>query len=64
MNSPRVVQIWSSNNFYVKTYLDTDGTYYTVTTSPDFATRDEVVKFNGEVMNFVRLYKDGETKPE
>jgi len=64
MNSPRVVQIWNGNNFFVKTYLDTDGHYYTVTTSPDFATREEAIRFNGEVMKFARQYKSGDAKPE
>jgi hypothetical protein len=54
MKKPQLVSIWTGNSFYVKTYRDGDGYYYSVMMSPDFATKREADAFNNEVIQFFK----------
>jgi len=57
--SPELVTIWNGNGFYVKTYQDTDGYYYSVMMSPDFLSEEQAKKFNGQIIQFVRNIQHG-----
>ena len=56
MSDPRLISIWNGNAFYVKTYEDGDGYYYAIVHSPDFATKDEALRFTNGIINFTRKW--------
>lgn len=56
---PRIVSLWSGNGFFVKTFRDTDGYYYSVMTSPDFLTAEDAEKFNKGAIQFFGKPQNG-----
>jgi hypothetical protein len=59
VSEPRPISVWYGNGFYLKTFRDGDGFYYTVSSSPDFATLEQVEKYNEALTDFARRYPNG-----
>jgi hypothetical protein len=59
MPEPRLISIWNGNGFYFKTYQGADDYYYTVVTSPDFATENEALAFNENASQYFVRYNRG-----
>jgi|APCry1669189844_1035258.scaffolds.fasta_scaffold07842_4 hypothetical protein len=55
----KVVEIWNGNGFFFKTYQGGDGYYYTVMTSPDFATKEEAQAFTANASKYVMTVQHG-----